>query len=117
MNNKTQKCEKYKKYYLDGAWREGEKMQDRLVNTYTDTAANKMYLQYYYTDYDDEFQGRFKRWWTTVLDLRTGSYLPYKRDEYWNDWESRYTYVSLTNYTYTPTTMEWTPLPRFCMKT
>ena len=112
MNEKTKRCEKYRKSALNEAWTWDSLEEDTLVNTYTE--GNKLYLQYYYTSYDEEEMGRFKRWWTTVYDLETGSYLPYKRDEYWNDWESRYTFVTLTNYTYTPTTMKWTPLPDFC---
>ena len=85
-------------------------MDDKLVTTHQ--VGNKMYLMYYLTYYDDEIPGRFKRWWTTVYDMDTGSYLPYKRDEYWN--EDRYSFVSIKNYTYSPTTMEWAPLPHYC---
>ena len=112
MDEKKLGCKRYRRSTLGGVWRddwEGN-MDDKLVNTYQE--GNKMYLMYYFTYYS--LGGRFKRWWTTVYDIETGSYLPYKRDEYWNNRETKYSYVSLTNYTYTPTTMEWAPLPHYC---
>jgi len=114
MDDKTKRCEKYKRSALGGVWRDDlpGNMKDKLVNTFQD--GNKIYFQYYYTFYDWEMDGEFKRWWKTVYDLETGSYLPYRRDEYWNDEQNRYSFVSITNITYTPTTMDWIPLPKYC---
>ena len=106
MNEKTLSCGKYKKNRLDGVWRDDfdGNMEDELVNSYQE--GNKIYLQYYHTKYYDEMGERLKRWWTTVYDVTTGSYLPYKREQQFEG--------STTNYTYTPTTVEWTPVPAYC---
>ena len=93
---------------MDGVSVGGFDPDDVFINA--QTIDNKMFLQFYkywenYLDY-----GYYHRWWTTVYDLETRSYLPYKKDIYYRDdfgWDK-------TNVTYTTTQFDWFKLPDRC---
>ena len=82
--------------------------KDRLVNITTE--GNKVYLHFYKYVYDEVDCGHYHRYWTTVYDLKSSSYLPYRKDVHYNNNVGWYTY----NLTYTPTEFDWFKLPGYC---
>ena len=102
-------CSKHKVDCLNGVGTgAGFDDNDKFINSMT--VGNKIYLQFYKYSYLPENWGHYHRWWTTVYDTVTHSYLPYKKDIYLKDDDGWYK----TNITYTPTQFDWFKSPERC---
>ena len=105
MSMQKHKCQKYKKSCLAGIQFDDS---HKLINTITE--GNKVYLQYYKYEEEEDTWNRWHTFWTTVYDKVTGSYLPYRKDTHFDNddgWRR-------DNITYTPTQFDWLKVPSDC---
>ena len=110
MSGLNYKCRNYEVHCLSAVG-SGSYFDDsyRLINTLTE--GNKIYLQYHKYEYDEEMDSSQHTFWTTVYDKETGSYMPYKKDQHFQNYDDEWI---RHNITYLPTQFDWIKLPDDC---